>query len=78
MPLGQQKRSGGKDRYCAENDHQRPQRRDLKPARRNHLPADEGQYCREYTQTVYISGQKQQAYGNACRQPDGSWQVVSQ
>ena len=45
MPLGQQQGSGGKDRYCAENDDQRPQRRYLKPAGRNHLPADEGQYC---------------------------------
>ena len=32
-------------------------------------------YCREYTQTVYIGGQPQKAYGTACRQPDGSWQI---
>lgn len=31
--------------------------------------------CREYTQTVYIEGRSQQAYGTACRQPDGSWQI---
>ena len=31
--------------------------------------------CREYTQTVYIDGRSQQAYGTACRQPDGSWQI---
>lgn len=37
----------------------------------------EGQYCREYQQTVVIGGEEQQAYGRACRQPDGSWQVVS-
>ncbi len=36
----------------------------------------QGQYCREYTQTVNIGGQLQQAYGTACRQPDGSWMVV--
>lgn len=36
-----------------------------------------GTYCREYTQSVVIDGKKQQAYGTACRQPDGSWQVVS-
>lgn len=36
-----------------------------------------GQYCREYQQTVIVGGQKQSAYGTACRQPDGSWQVVS-
>ena len=33
-------------------------------------------YCREYQQTVYIGGEPQQAYGTACRQPDGQWQVM--
>lgn len=33
-------------------------------------------YCREYQHTVYIGGRPQQAYGTACRQPDGSWQIV--
>jgi surface antigen len=37
-----------------------------------------GAYCREYQQTVVVGGQTQQAYGTACRQPDGSWKVVSQ
>jgi surface antigen len=32
-----------------------------------------GQYCREYRQEVMIAGKQQQAYGNACRQPDGTW-----
>lgn len=36
----------------------------------------QGQYCREYQQTVIIGGQPQQAYGTACRQPDGSWLIV--
>jgi len=36
-----------------------------------------GQYCREYNQTVMIGGQQHQAYGTACRQPDGSWQIQS-
>lgn len=36
-----------------------------------------GQYCREYTQTVTIDGRREEAYGTACRQPDGSWQIVS-
>lgn len=36
-----------------------------------------GEYCREYQTTVYIDGRKQSAYGNACRQPDGSWQVAN-
>lgn len=36
----------------------------------------EGQYCREYSQTITVGGQKQQGYGKACRQPDGTWQMV--
>lgn len=36
-----------------------------------------GQYCREFQQTVTIGGRSEQAYGTACRQPDGAWQVVS-
>lgn len=35
-----------------------------------------GQPCREYVQTVHIGGQRQQAYGTACRQPDGHWVIV--
>ncbi len=35
-----------------------------------------GQYCREYQQTVTVGGRTQQAYGTACRQPDGQWKVV--
>ncbi|MDA3806723.1 MAG: RT0821/Lpp0805 family surface protein [Thiomicrorhabdus sp.] len=35
----------------------------------------EEQYCREYRQTVVVGGQKQEAYGTACRQPDGSWLI---
>ena len=34
------------------------------------------QYCREYTKTVTIGGRQQQAYGTACYQPDGSWEIV--
>ncbi len=37
-----------------------------------------GSYCREFQQTVTIGGQTEQAYGTACRQPDGSWQIVDQ
>jgi surface antigen len=36
-----------------------------------------GQYCREFQQTVTIGGETQQAFGRACRQPNGSWQIVS-
>lgn len=35
-----------------------------------------GKYCREFQQTVYIGGQEETAYGQACQQPDGSWQIV--
>ena len=37
----------------------------------------QGEYCREYQQTVTIGGQQQQAYGTACRMPDGAWEVVN-
>ena len=40
--------------------------------------ADSGQYCREYQTDVTVGGQKERAYGTACRQPDGSWKIVSQ
>lgn len=36
-----------------------------------------GNYCREYQQTITVGGQSQEAYGTACRQPDGSWQVTN-
>ncbi len=36
-----------------------------------------GDYCREFQQTVTIGGRTQQTYGTACRQSDGTWQVVS-
>jgi surface antigen len=36
----------------------------------------QGQYCREYSQTVVVAGQAQQAYGTACRQPDGQWLII--
>ena len=35
-----------------------------------------GQDCREYETTVYIEGRRETAYGTACRQPDGTWQLV--
>lgn len=33
------------------------------------------EYCREYQQTIVIGGKEQNAYGTACRQPDGSWKI---
>jgi surface antigen len=35
-----------------------------------------GAYCREYTQTINVGGRLEQGQGRACRQPDGSWQIV--
>jgi len=37
----------------------------------------EGQYCREYQTQSNVNGKTQQVYGKACRQPDGSWKIVS-
>ena len=36
----------------------------------------DGRYCREYQTVATVAGKKQQVYGTACRQPDGSWEVV--
>ena len=35
------------------------------------------QQCRQYTNTIYIDGKPQVARGTACRNYDGSWQVVN-
>ena len=43
----------------------------------NTYQAPSGEYCREYQQTVTIGGETQQAYGTACRQPDGSWRIAN-
>lgn len=37
--------------------------------------ADNGEYCREYQQTIYVGGQQETGYGVACRQPDGTWKI---
>lgn len=34
-----------------------------------------GTYCREFRQTVEVGGRQQEAYGTACRQPDGTWKI---
>jgi surface antigen len=36
-----------------------------------------GSYCREFQQTVTIGGRPENSFGTACRQPDGSWRIVS-
>lgn len=45
-------------------------------AHANHNDDDE-RYCREYTKSVRIGGALRSAYGTACMQPDGSWEMVS-
>ncbi len=36
-----------------------------------------GQYCREFQQSITVGGQTQDAFGTACRQPDGTWKVTN-
>jgi len=43
-----------------------------KPAYR----APTGEYCREYQQTITVGGRSEEAFGKACRQPDGSWKII--
>jgi len=38
--------------------------------------SESGNYCREFQETVTIGGKSQDAYGIACRQPDGDWRIV--
>jgi surface antigen len=38
---------------------------------------DSNQYCREYSATVKIDDARQQTYGTACLQPDGTWRILS-
>jgi len=33
--------------------------------------------CANYTQNIYVQGRAQQVSGKACRQPDGTWVIVS-
>jgi hypothetical protein len=33
-------------------------------------------YCREFQQDIVVDGHHEQAYGAACQEPDGSWQIV--
>jgi surface antigen len=37
---------------------------------------ESGEYCREFQQTVTVGGRNEEAYGTACRQADGTWQIV--
>ena len=35
-----------------------------------------GEFCREFQQEITVGGKTEQAYGKACRQPDGSWKIM--
>ncbi|MGB5948470.1 MAG: RT0821/Lpp0805 family surface protein [Parvibaculum sp.] len=48
---------------------------DVKPVRSYN--SNNGQYCREFQQTIYVGGKQERGYGTACQQPDGSWKIVS-
>jgi surface antigen len=39
--------------------------------------ASTGNLCRKYKQSIFVDGQAQTAYGTACQQSDGSWEIVS-
>lgn len=36
-----------------------------------------GAYCREFQQTITVGGNTESAFGTACRQPDGTWKIIS-
>jgi surface antigen len=36
-----------------------------------------GNYCRDFTHTIYVDGRAETAKGTACRQGDGTWQIIS-
>ena len=42
----------------------------------NYYQNNQGDYCREYSQTIVVGGKREEGYGRACRQPDGSWKIV--
>ena len=37
----------------------------------------DGVYCREFEQTITVDGDTELAGGTACRQADGSWEIVN-
>ena len=50
---------------------------DVRTTPKRTYQTDSGRYCREYTTSASVAGRQQQVYGTACRQPDGSWEIVS-
>ncbi len=35
-----------------------------------------GRHCREFQQKIKIGGKTEDAYGTACQQPDGAWEIL--
>lgn len=56
-------------------DHDNGGRYAVEPGRT--YQQNDGRYCREYTTTAQVGGRAEQVVGRACRQPDGSWQLVN-
>lgn len=38
---------------------------------------EDGQYCRDFTQSIVVEGNVEDARGTACRDDQGTWQIVS-
>ena len=38
---------------------------------------EDGQYCRDFTQSIVVDGKVEDARGTACRDDQGIWQIVS-
>lgn len=38
--------------------------------------AASGAHCREFKSIIVVEGVREEAYGTACRQADGSWQII--
>ena len=39
--------------------------------------SNNGRYCREFQQSITVGGKKEDAFGTACQNPDGAWEIVS-
>ncbi len=72
--VGQALEHAGDGQQIAWNNPQTGAQYQVVPTRT--VQGSDGRYCREYTATSVVSGRNQQTYGRACRQPDGSWQIV--
>jgi surface antigen len=41
------------------------------------IKGKDGRYCREYMARATVNGQAAGTFGTACRQPDGSWELIN-